>query len=281
MQILSSGEHENIISWTPDGLSFVVKKPTLLVSEVLPSYFKEVKYSSFTRKLHRWGFIKILRGKEISAYFHKNFRRGNFELCARMHCSKGGGNSEDVDVSHLLQQTNIMPRMMHEREIIHEHEQSLREQMAREPRLAFSNIPSLVADAGMHDPNHSGGMNKMHHYYDLNASLPREAAFPRPVVGQQHQFLNQQEQYFASMNNATPPRFNNNSTHNAIPFNNGMPLVQQPSQNGLEFERARHSIQHRRIMEEAWNALSWESKMRVSREKGIHPNSAMHLSHGN
>ena len=166
---------------------------------------------------------------------------------------------------------------MHEREIIHE--QSLREQMARE-RLAFSNIPSL-ADAGMHDPNHSGGMNKMHHYYDLNASLPREAAFPRPVVGQQHQFLNQQEQYFASMNNATPPRFNNNSTHNAIPFNNGMPLVQQPSQNGLEFERARHSIQHRRIMEEAWNALSWESKMRVSREKGIHPNSAMHLSHGN
>jgi hypothetical protein len=202
-------------------------------------------------------------------------------LCARMHCSKGGGNSEDVDVSHLLQQTNIMPRMMHEREIIHEHEQSLREQMAREPRLAFSNIPSLVADAGMHDPNHSGGMNKMHHYYDLNASLPREAAFPRPVVGQQHQFLNQQEQYFASMNNATPPRFNNNSTHNAIPFNNGMLLVQQPSQNGLEFERARHSIQHRRIMEEAWNALPWESKMRVSREKGIHPSSAMHLSHGN
>ena len=62
MQILSSGEHKKIISWTPDGLSFVVKKPNLLVSEVLPSYFK-VKYSSFTRKLHRWGFIKSLRGK--------------------------------------------------------------------------------------------------------------------------------------------------------------------------------------------------------------------------
>jgi hypothetical protein len=160
-----------------------------------------------------------------------------------------------------------LPRtMMHEREIIHE--QSLREQMARE-RLAFSNIPS-IADAGMHDPNHSGGINKMHHSYDLNASLPREAAFPRPVVGQQHQFLNQQEQYFASMNNA-----------NAIPFNNGIPHSNAPSANGFKFERARHSIQHRRITEEAWNALSWESKMRVYREKGIHPNSAMHLSHGN
>ena len=155
--------------------------------------------------------------------------------------------------------------MMHEREIIHE--QSLREQMARE-RLAFSNIPSL-AD-GTIPITQVVLVRCTTTTYDLNDSLPREAAFPRPVVGQQHQFLNQQEQYFASMNNA-----------NAIPFNNGIPHSNAPSANGFKFERARHSIQHRRITEEAWNALSWESKMRVYREKGIHPNSAMHLSHGN
>ncbi len=51
MQVLSSGRYDHIISWTPDGLSFVVKKPSLLVSDVLPLYFKEVKYTSFTRKV--------------------------------------------------------------------------------------------------------------------------------------------------------------------------------------------------------------------------------------
>jgi hypothetical protein len=45
-----------------------------------------VKYSSFTRKLHRWGFTKLLRGRDMSAYSHKKFKRGNLELCQEMRC---------------------------------------------------------------------------------------------------------------------------------------------------------------------------------------------------
>jgi hypothetical protein len=273
MQILSSGQHEHIISWTPDGLSFVVKKPSLLVSKVLPSYFKEVKFSSFTRKLHRWGFIKILRGKELSAYFHKNFRRGNFELCARMNCSKGGGSPDDIDISHLLQQQDILPRgpsviQQHQESAASHHEHLLREHLARE-RLALSSLPGLTASA-LHQSNRPG-IGKMHQFL----SKPREVApFPRHQGVALHlnpqQFVNAQEQFYA-VNNVSPDFRLNNIRNNAMAFNNGMTgsMLSTPSE--IELERERNSLHHKRIMEEAWNALSLESKLKVSRGKGIPP----------
>ena len=155
MNILSCGEFDDIIEWTPDGLSFVVNKPKALVEKVFPLYFKKeaVQDSSFTRKvrvdmdkflilsysfhpylisslifltsyivflqLHRWGFIKIMRGKDLSAFCHRvrfaflifscgrftivfsvltfsirhqqNFKQGEFDLCEAMRCSKPHG----------------------------------------------------------------------------------------------------------------------------------------------------------------------------------------------
>mmetsp|Transcript_7914 Transcript_7914/g.10065 ORF Transcript_7914/g.10065 Transcript_7914/m.10065 type:complete len:529 (+) Transcript_7914:121-1707(+) len=86
MNVLSCGKYEDIIAWNPDGLSFMVKKPDELVEKVLSLHFKEVKYTSFTRKLHRWGFVKILRGNELSTYCHKNFRKDDYCQCERMRC---------------------------------------------------------------------------------------------------------------------------------------------------------------------------------------------------
>ena len=269
MQILSSGQHEHIISWTPDGLSFVVKKPSLLVSEVLPHYFKEVKYSSFTRKLHRWGFVKILRGKELSAYFHKIFLRGNFELCAQMNCSKSGGSGALADVPHHVQK-NILPRMhdnihdMHDREVLHE--QMLREQLARE-QMAFNSIPRLHQESGYHGsrfPNNS-------HYYRNAAPLPMDSMAGRPVMPHQ-QFMNEAPDQQRLPMNTSMPRFN--TGHENFGMNRGMPSLPAPGANNLpgpnnlELERARHSFHHRRIMEDAWNALSFDSKARGGQETG-------------
>ena len=110
MHILSSDAHQHILSWSHDGNSFVVKNPKLLVSEVLPKYFKEAKYSSFTRKLHRWGFIKILRGKELTAYFHKQFRRGNYDLCTRITCQKNASYETDA-ASRLMFQNHATHKL--------------------------------------------------------------------------------------------------------------------------------------------------------------------------
>jgi len=51
MNILSSEEYQDIVSWMPDGKAFMVKKPKAFVANILPVHFKEVKFSSFTRKV--------------------------------------------------------------------------------------------------------------------------------------------------------------------------------------------------------------------------------------
>ena len=89
----------------------------------MPMYFKQSKYTSFTRKLNRWGFTRVTTGAEQGAYYHKvsyiaesyvvmlcslsmkilvsnpllctssqnkimfkSFQRGNHLLCMQMQC---------------------------------------------------------------------------------------------------------------------------------------------------------------------------------------------------
>ena len=43
----------------------------IIIIIVLPVYFKQSKYTSFTRKLKRWGFTRVTSGTELGAYYHK------------------------------------------------------------------------------------------------------------------------------------------------------------------------------------------------------------------
>ena len=60
MTILADKSLVDVISWLPHGRSFVIIRPDIFTSNVLPSYLPPVdsrtssKYSSFTRKLNRW-----------------------------------------------------------------------------------------------------------------------------------------------------------------------------------------------------------------------------------
>jgi hypothetical protein len=96
MNILSIKECQSSIRWMPNGLSFCIVDPKLLVEKVLPVYFKEAKYTSFTRKLNRWGFkhyslpinestsTSAIADKEMSIYSHDKFRRDDPGLCHDM-----------------------------------------------------------------------------------------------------------------------------------------------------------------------------------------------------
>lgn len=88
MKVLSTKKYSHIISWTQDGKSFTILRPKAFATEVLPKFFKESKYSSFTRKLHRWGFQRHLRGSETGSFFNKNFQRGRPDLLDKMACFK-------------------------------------------------------------------------------------------------------------------------------------------------------------------------------------------------
>ena len=72
----------------PSGKSFNILKPKAFTSEILPDFFKSAKYSSFTRKLHRWGFTRLYKGDEAGAFYHKDFQRDRLDLVEKMTCLK-------------------------------------------------------------------------------------------------------------------------------------------------------------------------------------------------
>ena len=63
MQAIMEHANEEAVAWLPDGKSFVIVSPEKFSSEVLSKIFKESKYSSFVRKLHRyvWNIASICR----------------------------------------------------------------------------------------------------------------------------------------------------------------------------------------------------------------------------
>lgn len=80
MQVLCNEEYCNIISWSPTGRSFCIHNGKLLTEKVLPEFFKCAKYSSFTRKLHRWGFVRHYRGPEAGGFVNPHFQKGRLDL---------------------------------------------------------------------------------------------------------------------------------------------------------------------------------------------------------
>jgi len=89
MDILSNEEHSSIITWLPEGNGFIISKKKAFAEKILPKYFKASKFTSFTRKLNRWGFSRIPRGPQTGSYFHKFFQRDKPELCLQMTSNSG------------------------------------------------------------------------------------------------------------------------------------------------------------------------------------------------
>lgn len=76
------------ISWLPHGKGFTIHKKELFSEKVLPRYFKESKFTSFTRKLNRWGFSRVTRGSEAGSYYHPYFQKGNLRRTLLMQCTQ-------------------------------------------------------------------------------------------------------------------------------------------------------------------------------------------------
>merc|ERR1740124_80024 len=55
------------IAWLSHGKSFVIRNPNEFMKNILPKVFKTMKkFSTFTQKLHKWGF------RQLNRSFHPN-----------------------------------------------------------------------------------------------------------------------------------------------------------------------------------------------------------------
>ena len=61
----------------PHGRAWKIHNKDLLIRDIVPKYFVQSKYESFTRQLNGWGFKRLHQsGNDFNAYYHECFLRG-------------------------------------------------------------------------------------------------------------------------------------------------------------------------------------------------------------
>jgi hypothetical protein len=81
-------ESSHILTWTQEGNEFTILKPKEFAANVLPSYFRSEKFTSFQRQLNAYGFRRCdLYGGHDSAhtYRHDVFTRDSPELLSTIN----------------------------------------------------------------------------------------------------------------------------------------------------------------------------------------------------
>jgi HSF-type DNA-binding len=106
MEILDDPQNAEIVAWLPHGGAFVIYRKREFAADLLPKYFQKFsKYSSFTRKLNRWGFVRVTRGPETGAYYHRLFRRNESRLILQMTCHSSASHGNNGNNSNAANTT--------------------------------------------------------------------------------------------------------------------------------------------------------------------------------
>ncbi|KAL7548662.1 hypothetical protein ACHAWF_011934 [Thalassiosira exigua] len=93
--ILESADH-SIASWYPDGRSFTIHEPDTFMRQIVPRYFKQTKFRSFTRQMNMWGFENLQQGK----WAHPHFIRGNIAGLELIERQKENPNRRETCGNH-------------------------------------------------------------------------------------------------------------------------------------------------------------------------------------
>ncbi|KAG7366096.1 HSF-type DNA-binding protein [Nitzschia inconspicua] len=97
MQTIMDYGNDETVAWLPDGKSFVVVSPDRFCCDVLSKVFKEAKYASFVRKLHRWGFVRLTSGTGTDCFHHPQFQKNEIELANSIRCMPRGDDKTNPD----------------------------------------------------------------------------------------------------------------------------------------------------------------------------------------
>jgi hypothetical protein len=81
------------VAWLHDGKSFVIRDADAFTRQVIPQFFKATKFSSFTRKLYRWGFRQVNRGigpDDPIIFGNEYFQRDHADMMVKMRSITAG-----------------------------------------------------------------------------------------------------------------------------------------------------------------------------------------------
>lgn len=108
MDLLSKPELQDILHWHPEGKEFEIIDSKRFEDEVLAKYFLQtVKYTSFIRKMNRWGFRQCIRGQKKGSFFHQHFCRDKPLLCLSMSCVRSHIHKEDLSLQKAVKKDTM------------------------------------------------------------------------------------------------------------------------------------------------------------------------------
>ncbi|KAL7483988.1 hypothetical protein ACHAW6_009636 [Cyclotella cf. meneghiniana] len=83
--ILANRNWNKTVTWLTSGKAFCIMDREEFTQKILPKYFRESKFESFSRRIKRWGFRKVsTTGTQQVIYCHDLFQRDRPDLCVLM-----------------------------------------------------------------------------------------------------------------------------------------------------------------------------------------------------
>lgn len=83
--MVSQVEYCDVVSWTDDGNTFIIKNVNEFSTKILPLYFKHRNLASFIRQLNMYDFHKVKDSGEQQIFNHPSFVKGQKHLLVNIH----------------------------------------------------------------------------------------------------------------------------------------------------------------------------------------------------
>lgn len=189
--VLETGFHADIVKWLPGGKAFIVMNKTRFANEILPIYFKDSQYTSFTRKLSRWKFTRVSRGPYMGAYYHKNFRADDRSLCKLMSCNNTSNHDNSTGDDKKRDKDSAAAALIVAAEATNAEKQEQEKQLLASSSAAGTQSPSSLPSACSSFVPPSPSRNAVGSILPSSAA---DASIPMNNVALKHALMLQQRQ---------------------------------------------------------------------------------------
>lgn len=184
------------VAWLPDGKSFVIRNPDEFTRKVLPRFFKATKFSSFTRKLYRWGFRQVNRGigpDDPIIFGNEFFQRDELELMTKMRSiTAATTRKQDQSNMHMLAQKRALDSLSSEQNQKRMLLDQFMKQKAAMNTGMFQNNGGMNLTQALRPGGFNGLGGQMDMFQQFNAPNPMMNSFSHNAFGGFNSNQNQQ-----------------------------------------------------------------------------------------